>query len=297
MSRGKQDVLSRFGKGIILFDGAMGTMLLAAGFPPGECPERWNVDHPEKVKGIHEMYREVGAMVLETNTFGGNRKKLDRFELGDRVREFNIAGARLAREVAGESLLVAGSMGPTGEFMEPLGSLTRGLAFEIFSEQARALEEGGADIICIETMSDLDEAQVALDAAKASTHLPVMCLMTFEASGRTIMGVSPGDAARVLSTRGAIALGANCSSGPGDMIRVVREMATVTGLPIAAIPNAGLPQLVDGATVYSEQPESMAESMMKLIEAGASIIGGCCGTTPEHIRAMASRMSRYGDRA
>ncbi|HHV61229.1 MAG TPA: hypothetical protein GXX51_01095 [Firmicutes bacterium] len=291
MSTTRQDVLSRFGKAIILFDGAMGTMLLTAGLAPGECPERWNVDQPERVKDVHRMYREAGAMVLETNTFGGNRIKLNRFGLGDRAREFNIAGARLAREVAGEGLLVAGSIGPTGEFMEPLGSLTRELALDIFGEQARALEEGGADLICIETMSDLQEAQAAVDAVKVSTRLPVMCLMTFETSGRTIMGVSPAEAVAALSPRGVVALGANCSAGPRDMISVVSEMAVATKLPIAAIPNAGLPRLVNGVTVYSELPESMAESMVELVSAGASIIGGCCGTTPDHIRAMASRIA------
>ena len=276
---------------VLILDGAMGTMLQDRGLQPGECPELLNLLNPKAVQDVHRAYMEAGANLIQTNTFGGNRYKLGEYGLGDRVREINQAAVRLAKEVAGERSLVAVSMGPTGLLGEPYGEASFDDFYAAFAEQARAVEEAGADLISLETMSDLQEIRAALIAVKENTRLPVLAQMTFEPNGRTVMGTDPTTAAVVLGTLGADAVGANCSGGPAELLEVLKEMARVTGLPLVVQPNAGLPKLVEGRTVFEQTPEIMAAYSLKLLEAGAWIIGGCCGTTPEHIQAVSRALS------
>lgn len=280
-------------KELIFLDGAMGTMLQTMGLKPGECPELLNISHPNRVKDVHRSYANAGADIVETNTFGGNRIKLGEHGLSDRAYELNYAGVRLAKEATQDmEVLVGASMGPTGRLLEPFGDLDFDTCYEAFREQAQAFHDAGADIISIETMSQLGEARCALIAAKDATDLPIICHMSFEQGGRTLMGTDPSTAINVFQAIGASAAGANCSVGPTDMIGVIRAMAESGEIPLSAEPNAGLPEFVDGTTVYPESPETMAEHAEELFLAGASIIGGCCGTRPEHISAIRRRLGK-----
>lgn len=261
-------------------------MLQARGLKPGECPEWLNVRDPQAVQAVHQAYLAAGASIIQTNTFGGNRYKLGEYGLAERVREINQAAVRLAKDAAGERGLVAVSMGPTGLLSAPYGTATFDDFYAAFAEQAQAAAEAGADLISLETMSDLQEIRAALIAVKENTNLPVLAQMTFEPNGRTVMGTDPKTAAIVLSTLGADAVGANCSGGAAELLAVLKEMAQVTSRPLVVQPNAGLPKLLDGRTVFEQTPETMASYALKLLETGAWIIGGCCGTTPEHIQAI-----------
>ncbi|MEW5867327.1 MAG: homocysteine S-methyltransferase family protein [Bacillota bacterium] len=283
---------------LLFLDGAMGTMLQTLGLKPGECPELLNVSRPDWIKEIHRSYANAGADIVETNTFGGNRIKLGNYGLSERAYELNYAGVRLAKEATeGMGVLVAASMGPTGRLMEPLGDVDFHTCYEAFKEQVRAFRDAGADIISIETMSSLDEAGCALMAARDTTDLPVICHLSFDRGGRTLMGDDPATAVAVSRTLGAFAVGANCSVGPSDMVGVIHAMSRVSSIPISAEPNAGLPELVNGVAVYPETPETMAEHAEELVRAGASIVGGCCGTTPEHIRAIRRRLGKLREPA
>jgi len=285
---------------ILISDGAMGTFLQSRGLQPGECPEAWCISHPEVVKEIHEAYLAAGANILETNSFGGTSYKLKPYGLADKARELNLAAVALARQVIAGKGYVAAAVGPTGRIVEEEGGdATPQDLYQAFKEQVTALAEGGADALCIETMGSLTEAVQAVKAAKDSTALPVMCTFTFEARARgfrTMMGVTPERAAREAAAAGADIIGANCGSGIANMIEITRQMrAALPDTPILVNANAGMPVLEEGKTVFKETPEFMASKIRELIEAGARIIGGCCGTTPAHIAAMAKAARTMAD--
>lgn len=277
---------------IVVFDGAMGTLLQKQGLLTEGCPELLNIDRPDAIENIHRLYVEAGADVVETNTFGGNRIKLNEFGLGHRVAELNAAGVQAAKRAAGSRALVALSVGPTGKMMEPNGPLTFQEAYEVFKEQMAAGVAAGADLICIETMSDLGEARAAVLAAKdAAPHVPVICCMTFQPDGRTLMGTDPVTAVITLQSLGADLLGANCSGGPEELHGVIATMATVSQVPLLVQPNAGLPILEGGQTVFPLGAAEMADYAPKLVEAGASLVGSCCGSTPEFTAAIKARVA------
>jgi 5-methyltetrahydrofolate--homocysteine methyltransferase len=277
---------------ILISDGAMGTYLQAKGLKPGECPEWWCISHPDVVKGIHEAYIAAGADIVETNSFGGTCYKLKHYGFEGKVRELNMAAAALAKQASAGKGYVAASVGPTGHIVDDEGGdLTPQDLYEAFKEQTVALAEGGADALCIETMASLTEALQAIKAAKENTKLPVICTFTFEASARgfrTMMGVTPERAAREAVAAGVDIVGANCGNGIVGMIEITRQMrAAQPNTPILIQANAGTPVLEGDKTVFPETPEFMASKVSDLIKAGAQIIGGCCGTTPDHIAAMA----------
>lgn len=277
---------------ILISDGAMGTFLQDKGLKPGECPESWTVLHPDAVKSIAEAYIASGSDIVETNSFGGTSYKLKEFGLADKVEEYNIAAAKLAKEAMGKKGYVAASVGPTGQIVEDEGGfVTEQNLYNAFKEQIAALKDGGADAICIETMSSVAEAVQAIKAAKENTDLPIICTFTFEMGARgfrTMMGVAPERAAEEAVAAGADVIGANCGNGIAGMIEITKQMrAVMPDTPILIHANAGMPVFEDGKTVFKETPEDMASRVKELIAAGANIIGGCCGTTPDHIAAMA----------
>ncbi len=279
----------------ILLDGAMGTMLIAAGIKQGTASELWNVDQPEQVAAIHRAYIEAGAQIVLTNSFGGSRFRLEHHGLDSRVQELNVAAARLARQEAdasGDEIWVAGSIGPSGKLMEPMGPLTPELAKDGFAEQAQALVEGGVDLLWVETMSDLAEATAAVEGIHSTTYLPFAVTMTFESRGHTMMGVSPSAAIDALVPYSPIALGANCGNGPAEIEGVIEAMAALEPpMPLIAKSNAGMPKLAGDQIVYDASPGIMAEHAVLVRSLGARLIGGCCGNTPEHIAAMYAALS------
>jgi 5-methyltetrahydrofolate--homocysteine methyltransferase len=272
---------------LLIMDGAMGTMLQQSGMMPGQCPELFGVEHPHVLTEIHRQYLEAGADIIETNTFGGNCFKLAEYGLADRVEEINSEAVRLARQATRGRALVAGCVGPTGKLLAPMGNVNFDDLYNAFREQVTALERAGADLISIETMSDIGEMRAALIAARQCSRLPVIAHLTFETGGRTVMGTDPITALIIMDALQPLAIGANCSGGAQDLLPIIQTMAKYTRNFLSVEPNAGLPCLMEGKTVFPDTPEEMAEYALRLRDAGANIIGGCCGTTPQHIQAMA----------
>ena len=282
-------------KKVLIVDGAWGTELMNRGLTPREVPDAWNIDRPEEIYSVALSYVNAGADIILTNTFGGSPLKLAKRGLAEKTAEINRLGTEISKKAASGRVLVFGSIGPTGELIKPLGAATETELVKGFAEQAKAVAAGGADGIVVETMLDLAEAKAALRAVKENTSLPVAVTMTFSKAGRnyaTLMGVRPEQAAAELDKAGADIVGANCGAGIDLMIEVARLMRPATSLPIWCKPNAGLPELVEGKTVYRESPEKMASRFRDLVEAGANMIGGCCGSTPAHIRALVSERNR-----
>jgi methionine synthase I (cobalamin-dependent)/5,10-methylenetetrahydrofolate reductase len=282
----REPFLQKLEKRIIVCDGAMGTMLYSKGVSFIRCFDELNLSAPQLVKEVHLGYLKAGAEVIETNTFGATRLRLEKFNLGDKVREINLAGARLAREVAGDDLYVAGAVGPLGVRLEPLGSTSLEEARAAFREQIQALAEAGVDLIIIETMADLTEAHQALLAARESGSLPVVVQMTIQDDGTTPTGTFPEEFTRQLDVWGADLIGINCSVGPAAVLEALERMAAVTRKKLSGQPNAGLPRTIEGRNIYLCSPEYMASYARRFIQAGARLVGGCCGTTPDHIRAI-----------
>lgn len=277
---------------VLIADGATGTMLQRAGLPVGAAPEYWNLENPDGVRDLYRGYVEAGADIILTNTFGGSRIRLAREDLDTQVADINRAAAKLAREIAGEAVLVAGDIGPTGVMLAPLGTLSYADAVAAFAEQAAALAAGGVDVILIETMSDLNEMQAAIAGVRQSTPLPIMATMSFDTKGRTMMGVKPEKAAKMLDKLGVAVIGANCGRTLTETLAAVLKMrAAVPDAILMAKPNAGLPHITDGDLVYDVTPEIMAEYAQRFVtEAGVKIFGGCCGSTPAHIAAIAQAL-------
>ena len=278
----------------IVFDGGMGTTLFDHGIFINRCYDQVNLLDPELIKKIHKSFIDAGAMVIETNTFGANRFKLASFDLASQVKEINLAGARLAKEMAGDDVLVAGSVGPLGVHLEPLfGTIDGNAAKEAFKEQISALVAGGVDLILMETFSELDQMQFALDAIKElrnelSIDIPAVCSFTLNQEGNSVYGAAAEDFAVALQKGGADMIGINCSTGPKPMLDAMERIRKVTSLPLIAMPNAGLPTEVEGRKIYVCSPDYMANYARRFVQVGACGVGGCCGTTPDHIKAISS---------
>jgi methionine synthase I (cobalamin-dependent) len=283
----------------LLADGATGSNLFDVGLVSGDAPELWNTDQPAKITALHQSFVDAGADILLTNSFGGTRYRLKLHQAQDRVAELNTTAARLARAVAdasGREIAVAGSIGPTGEIMEPIGPLSIAQATEAFAEQAQALAAGGADVMWIETMSSAEEVQAAV-AGAATTGLPIVCTLSFDTNGRTMMGISPSDFAALEKTLvpRLAACGTNCGVGASEVVACIHNLAEAAGPDVVLVAkgNCGIPQYVDGAICYNGTPELMAVYARMALDAGARIIGGCCGTSPKHLRAMRDALEAH----
>lgn len=291
-------ILELMQRKIVLFDGAMGSVLIEKGLRAGECPEEWNLNRPEVILGIHRAYFEAGADIVLTNTFGGNQIKLKSYDLAQKLEGINRQGAQLARSAMPsdpqQPRFVAGDIGPTGQFLEPLGAYTEREFRELFAQQASALVAGGVDVLCLETMYDAGEVKAALRGAiEGAEGRPVFATMTFQRSRKgffTMMGLEAAAAMRLLEENGAQAVGANCSTGAEEMVELVRILRGATALPIIAQPNAGSPVIEEGKARYLQGPEEFGRVALGLIDAGANALGGCCGTNPDFIQALAAQL-------
>lgn len=284
-----ETITALLGEKPVLIDGAWGTELQKQGLKPGESPEALNLENPAIVEAVAKSYVDAGSRIVITNTFGGTTFTLERHGLADRVEEVNRIGAELSKKAAGDRALVFASMGPTGKMLM-MGDVTEDELFEAFSIQAKALAAGGADGLVVETMSDLEEAKIALQAAK-ETGLPVCVSMVYDAGAdldRTMMGTTVEMAAEELTEAGADIIGSNCGQGIEGFVKLAERMKACTDLPIWIKGNAGLPEMVDGKTVYKTSADDFAQFAKPLLEAGADFIGGCCGTSPDFIRALKS---------
>lgn len=294
--RGSGALLERLGRGeLLISDGATGTYLQQRGLEPGGCPEEFNASRPGVVREMARRYFDAGSDLVLTNSFGGSVFMQRKYGYGERVAEFNRLAAEHARSQAPPGGLVVGSVGPTGEFLEPLGPVPAGAMYDAFAAQAAALAAGGADAVAVETMTALEEAVLAVRAARENTSLAVMATMVFDRGPRgffTMMGVTPERAARELRAAGAHVVGSNCGNGIDNMVEIARRMQGETDGWLLIHSNAGIPVMRGGEIVYPESPEYMAERFRALADLGVNIIGGCCGTGPEHIRALAAAVGR-----
>jgi len=292
----KKQIKEQLNKRPLLLDGAMGTMLQAYGLKSGECSEGWNISHPQVVQKIYQEYIKAGADVILTNTFGANRIKLSSFNKQNDITEINKSAVKIAKEAiksAKESerkVLLAASVGPTGKILEPYGSLSLKEVYENYKEQVVILEEIGIDLIILETFYDLEEIKAALKATKENTNLMVIASMTFDKNLKTIYGVDPERAVIVLENEGADGVGANCGTGPEVLYEVLKIMKKASKTYLMVEPNAGTPELVKGKVVYPASPKIMADYAEKFVKLGLNLIGGCCGTTPLHIKAMSAKI-------
>ena len=280
-------------RSLLFCDGAWGTIFQSAGLKPGEIAELWNRDHRKKVLEVAHSYVDLGVDMIETNSFRGNGIALAGIGLEIDAAELNRLAAEISREAAGDKCLVLGSVGPTGKILM-MGDVSENEMYDAFTEQVHALEQGGADAICIETMSALDEAELAVKAAVENTNLEIICTFTFAKTVggdyKTVMGVTPAQMAEKMLSAGASIIGTNCGNGMEAMIPIVKAFRDFdSGMPLLVQPNAGIPKIEDGKTIFPETPDEMANQVHGLIDAGVSIIGGCCGTTPDHITAIMNK--------
>ena len=282
----KQEFQNLFERGVVLLDGAAGTNLQQAGMPGNACPEQWILEHPDVMRSLQRSYVEAGTQILYAPTFTGNRIKLAEYGLADQLADINTRLVALAKEAAQGQAFVAGDLTMTGQQLYPLGELQFEQLVDIYKEQAKVLCDAGADLFVVETMMSLQETRAAVIAIKEICDLPVMASLTFEDDGRTLFGTNPETAVVVLQSLGVDAVGLNCSTGPMEMVEIVGQMYAYANIPILAKPNAGLPELENGQTVYKTSPQEFAEAGKKLVDAGAAALGGCCGTTPAHIKAL-----------
>ena len=293
-----QPLLTRLKKpGAILADGAMGTILMQRGLRPGDCPEKLNLEKPELLKEISSLYLSAGAEIIQTNTFGASPLKLQPYGLSGRAEEINTRACRIVRDIVGDRVYISGSCGPSGKLLKPYGDTSREAIFESFRTQMQALITAGVDLICIETMTDLAEATIAVEAARSvSSTIPICTTMTFDSTPRgffTVMGTTIGQAVSGLTAAGADIIGSNCGNGIQNMINIAEQFIGLSPRPVIIQSNAGIPLLKDGVLKYPESPDYMAEKSLELLNLGVKIIGGCCGTTPEHIAAMKKTVERF----
>lgn len=284
-----QSVIDKLHAGHMVLDGGMGTQLFDMGLGISQCPHVWNVEQPDKVRAIHKSYYDAGADIILTNTFGANKYRLSQFELQDKVAELNQAGVKAARQLGDRPYLIAGNIGPTGYLLHPYGVHHPDDFVQCFREQAQALEEGGVDMFVIETQSDPKEALAAMEGVRSVSAKPIIVSFTFQLGKqgyRTMMGTSPQDAWESLQDTDIQGFGVNCGEGMEKYLNLVPILRSFTTLPFMVKPNAGVPEMVDGETRYTETPSDFQRMIPGIIDAGVNLIGGCCGTTPEHIRVI-----------
>jgi len=284
-------------KNILVSDGAIGSLLFENGLTPGDCPERFNLDHPEVLAQIAKLYLQAGADIIQTNTFGASPTKLSEYNLDNKTEEINQNAVEIVKEVVGSKALVSGSVGPTGKILLPYGDIEPSVLKDNYSRQISTLIESDVDLLCIETMTDLNEALIAVQAAREiSQDIPIISTMTFDVIPQgcvTIMGNSVPDVCSKLEEAGANVIGSNCGNGTTNMITIAKELLKNTNIPIIIQSNAGIPTIIDDKVVYNETPEDFADFTSILIELGILIVGGCCGTTPEHITEIRRIVDTY----
>lgn len=286
--------LSEIQKRVLIYDGSKGVMLQRKGLKGEEAAEFWNVSRPEDVKDVYRAYKTAGSDVLQTNTFPGNRPSLEHYHLADKVYELNYTGVKLAREIAEGSNWVAASSGPTGLMPYPLGELTFDGAYQIFKEQVTAFVDAGTDCVNFETFTNIAEMRAAILAAKENSSLPVIASCSYDAGGKTLFGNPPEVCAVIAQSLGADLVGANCSAGPEGLVEVIKRLHTVATVPLQVKPNAGLPEVVDGKTIFKDTPDQFRQFVKAFCDQGVRLIGGCCGTTPEFIAAIKQEVARLG---